>query len=221
MGGFNVSSYWAFAQEHFQNLYLSDPTMPTVLPIKNEVNGPSFACMAGATSRLGFAWPTTDQATIHGAGMLIAFGRFNTIGNSMLDTQPWKNSLAMFIEPGGNDCTTTLTRAAAYNTPVMSALSINNSSSIFASLHDGIYGGAGDSDPPGVMLSTDQVQLTGTVAGSFAVWLRFPHAVDAVRATLKGKSGAWYLPQQVDDHSWIVWFRDALLTNQTITIEPI
>jgi len=219
INGFTVSSYWTFAQDHFVNLYTPDQT---VLPIKDtqEITSPSTACMAGASSRVGFAWPATDQATIHGAGALLAFGRFNTIDNSMLDTFPWKNSLAMFIEPGGNDCTTTLTRAAAYNTPAMSALSINKGSSIFASLHDGIYGGAGDNSPPGVMLMTDQVELTGTVAGSFAVWLRFPHAVDTLRATIANPMGAWYVPQRVADDSWIVWFRDALMPGQTITIKP-
>jgi hypothetical protein len=186
----------------------------------DEVPNPSIACIAGDNSRVGFAWPTTDQATIHGAGTLIAFGRFNTINNSMLDTFPWENSLAMFIERGGNDCTATLARATAYNMPLISALSINESLPIFASTRDGIYGGASENGPPGIMLMSDQAKLTGTVNSSFAVWLRFPHAVDALRATLPGITGAWYVPQQVDDTSWIVWFRDGLSSNQTITIEP-
>lgn len=224
--GFTISSYWTFAQENFQNLYM-DPTMPamlTTLPIMDKQEFPdlSTACIAGDKSRVGFAWPTTDSTTIHGAGTLIAFGRDNIINNTgELTTFPWENSLAMFIERGGSDCSTTLVRASAYNMPPMSALSINGGlPPISASVHDGIYGGAGDNGPPGVVLTSDQVTLTGTVAGSFAVWLRFPHAVDTLRATLANATGAWYVPQQVDDHSWIVWFRDALSSNQMITIEP-
>jgi len=217
--GFTVSSHWTFAQEHFQNLYSPDPTM---LPFKDqqEVISPSTACIAGDAFQVGFAWPTVGMATIHGAGTLLAFGRYNTINSSVLDTFPWENSLAMFIERGGKDCTTTLAHASAYNMPLTSALSINGSQPISASIHDGIYGGAGDNGPPGVMLMSDRVELTGTVGSSFAVWLQFPHAVDSLRATLPGMSGPWYVPQQVGDDSWIVWFRDALSPNQTITIEP-
>jgi len=215
--GFTVSSYWTLAQEHFQSLYSPDPT---TFPIMAEITSPSTACIAGDAFQVGFAWPTMDQSTIHGAGTLIAFGRYNIINNTgMLDTFPWENSLAMFIERGGN-CMTTLAHAKAYNTPSTSALSINGSQPISASIHDGIYGGAGANGPPGIRVTADRVELTGTVGNSFAVWLQFPHAVDALRATLPGMTGPWYVPQQVANDSWIVWFRDALSANQTITIEP-
>ncbi len=216
--GFTVSSYWTLAEERFRNLYKPDQIM---LPIVDEVTSPSVACIAGDNSRVGFAWPSTDQTTIHGAGTLIAFGRFNTLHNSMLDMFPWKNSLAMFIERDSNDCKATIDRANAYNAPMMSALSVNGGPSIAASIHDGIYGGADENGQTGIMLTADRVTLSGTVQkNSFAVWLQFPHKVDALRATLEGETGAWYVPQQVDDRSWIVWFRDALSSNQTITIEP-
>jgi hypothetical protein len=220
INGFTVSSYWAFAQQHLQNLYSPDMTPPIMLPIQNEITSPSIACIAGDAFQVGFSWPTNDQSTIHGAGTLIAFGRYNGINGSGLEGFPWENSLAMFIERGSTDCVTTLAHAKAYNVPATSALSINGSQSISASLRDGIYGGAGDSGQPGIMVTADRVELTGTVGTSFAVWLRFPHAVDTLRATIANPMGAWYLPQQVANDSWIVWFRDPLSPGQTITIKP-
>jgi hypothetical protein len=47
--------------------------------------------------------------------------------------------------------------------------------------------------------------------------------VDVLRATWRGgpaPAGAWYVPQQVDGRSWILWFRDPLPAMQTIRIEP-
>ena len=88
--------------------------------------------------------------------------------------------------------------------------------------NDGIYGGdRGDGGPPGIMLSSDRATISGRVASSFAVWVQFPHSVGIVRATrTPAETDAWYLPQQVDSRTWIVWFRDPLAEMQTIVIEP-
>ena len=47
-----------------------------------------------------------------------------------------------------------------------------------------------------------------------------PSPVDALRARSEGKRGAWYLPQQVDDRSWIVWFPEGFEGGEEILIEP-
>ena len=90
---------------------------------------------------------------------------------------------------------------------------------------DGIYGGDDDGDDsngePGIAPANDRAVLTGAVTSSYAVWVRFSRPVDAVRATRDGAKLPSYLPQRVDDRSWIVWFRDPLSTGQTIAIEPI
>src|SRR6185436_3802634 len=134
---------------------------------------------------------------------------------SKLFAYTWDNSTALFIEHAG--CNAALARAAEH--VAAPAISINGET-IAPSVRDGIYGSVGSDGEPGVPLATDRVEVTGATVGSFAVWLRFPHATDGLRATVEGKSGAWYLPQRVDDHAWLVWFRDPISAVQTIVIEP-
>jgi hypothetical protein len=53
------------------------------------------------------------------------------------------------------------------------------------------------------------------------VWLRFRRPVSALRAKLDRATGPWYLPQQVDDRTWIIWFRDSISAAQKIAIEGL
>jgi len=225
--GFNTSTFWTLARNRFLQLYAPGEIMLSSLgtDVQRVTTHEATACIDNVSYQVAFAWPggesTSTQSTIQSGPTGIVFGQDLTDeGISMLADFSWHNSSAIFI--GRNStCQAEIKRAQEYAIPP--SIMINDGNNVLMvspSTTDGIYSSVGNNSPPGVVLMTDQVELTGTVKSSFAVWLRFPHAVDTLRATLTGKTGEWYVPQQVDDHSWIVWFRDGLLPEQPITINP-
>jgi hypothetical protein len=211
---FNVSTFWTLARAPFSELYA---TSKAPLPMRgDEIGNQPVSCVDGGAYQVAFAWPDVDNTTIRGNVASLSFGRYVDLGLTEIDRYTSEESSALFIEHG--TCATALDRAGAYRDP--QAIMIGGAVKT-PSERDGIYGGdTGDGSPPGIPLSALSVEVSGPTPRAYAVWLRFPSAVKELRARLDGAQGAWYLPQRVDDGSWIVWFRDALTSGQTITIEP-
>jgi hypothetical protein len=224
---FTITPFWTFAQNRFAQLYA--PGMRG-FPVPGEViTNMSTSCLDGGGNgggngyQVAFGWREKKDMTILSGDTAIRFGRDLVSNAQMLDKVLLKNRSAMFI--GRTGCDAGVARAVEYvlascsPTARLACLSINGADTAPADL-DGIYGGDSGIDPPGIAVGMGPTTLTGALGGSFAVWLRFPSAVSAVRAKLANAKGAWYLPQQVDDRSWIIWFRDSLSANQMITVEP-
>jgi hypothetical protein len=87
--------------------------------------------------------------------------------------------------------------------------------------HDGIYGGYTlGQDTSGVEISDRSFAIQGPTRSAFAVWMRFDFDVVSLSISKgEAQSGTWFVPQKFADNAWIVWFRDALPTGQTIQIE--
>lgn len=220
---FNLATYWTLAKAPFQFLYSPNMNQPEMIPGLVEITNFDKACLAGSAYQVAFAWhdpeDTPDDAmNQHASDTVVHFGNASIqLGRNGRSSQlSLDETSAMFI---GHDCVLQIERAQKYITPA--SLMINKSATTPAR-DNGIYGGDNGSDgQPGFALSgSDRAELIGPLGSPFAVWLRFPHAVDTIRATHPGSKGAWYVPQRVDDRSWIVWFPDPLMDTQPIVIEP-
>ena len=214
---FHSFTYWTIARAGVTELYAPDRKD---LPLSGEL-GPgnqSVSCAQGDAAQVGFAWSELANTQIRGGGATIGFDHeLGDVGSSGLNAFSFKDRSAIFLERGG--CMAALDRARAYLDPPQ--LKIDGVLTDPA-LRDGIYGGdPGNGDAPGIPLTGDQVVLGGSIPGGFAVWVRFPRSVEGIRTTPSGPrpAGEWYVPQRVDDSSWILWFRDGLNSVQTITIE--
>jgi hypothetical protein len=221
--GFTVSTYWTLARQHFISMVADEQQVDLPAPGKTPNNNESAACLVGNGFQVAIAWPDSASTLVRGGNAVIAFARTMMYRDSKLVAFTWDNGTAMFIERGG--CDVALARAEEHIVPARippPRITIDGAT-LAPSAYDGIFGGTGGGDgagEPGIALAGDRAEITGTTARSFAVWLRFPRTIDAVRATLEGKTGPWYLPQRVDDRSWIVWFRDPIAPPQTIVVEP-
>jgi hypothetical protein len=224
---FNISTYWTIDPTSFDTISVrGEDSKPLPTSDGNgELGNQEVSCIDGGEHQVAFAWRNFVDTTIRGAAASIVFDRRLRFGAPELVDFPAPNSSAVFIaraKPGStSDCTAVLARAEEYI--ARPPLTINGASTM-PSDRDGIYGGDDDGDDsnggPGIEPKDDRAVLEGPVPGSFAVWLRFSRPVDALRAT-SGGTKVTYLPQRVDDRSWIVWFRDALPMSPTIVIEPI
>jgi hypothetical protein len=175
-----------------------------------------------------FAWRVPNpsdpnDSTIRGGDALVGFGRDLRRGASDLGSFTLTGSGAVFIGSKDSDCLKQFVRSDEYAYPLTATLRVAGAAEDrewIAEDRDGIYGGDNGTTGPGIDLTQDSAELTGTVRTPFAVWLRFPRPVKELRARRDSATGAWYLPQQVDDRSWIVWFRDPLRDMEKITVEP-
>jgi hypothetical protein len=219
---FNISSYWTFSRDALPSLFAPGPVSgPLPLP---DVNGEPSACFSGAAYQVATAFRApaseidTDLLSIRDAGSMLKYIHFNAIGATQLDGLSWEDRSALFIDR--SSCPTAFGRAKEYLD--LAPLTINDAP-VMLSENDGIYGGDTGNGHPGLALGTNRAVITGKLVSAFAVWLEFKSSVDLLRATRTGgpaPTGAWYIPQQVDSHTWIVWFRDPLADLQTIVIEP-
>src|SRR5262249_46645018 len=156
--------------------------------------------------QIALAWPQNAGTTILGGDTLIAFGRDLLVRNSLLNDYPWDDSTGLFIEHRG--CDAAFRRATQHVTPPELLLRGATPTHAPPPATGATYGGRGSGGQSGIPRPSARAELAGSTTSRFAVWLRFPGAIEAVRATLEGKTGAWYLPQQVNDREWIIWFRD-------------
>jgi hypothetical protein len=213
---FTVSTFWTLARSQFTDLYRPDMPGKFPLPVKNgEVIGNTdSSCVDDGARQVAFAWRKSIGTTIRGGDQSVAFGFDFFIGASVLQDFSLSYSSAAFI--GRRGCEAAFARVEEHLRP--SKLTIN-SVSTEPSERDGIYGGDTGSGALGIDLPSDRAEITGTTKSAYAVWVRFSRSAGAVRATRTGATGPWYLPQRVDERSWIIWFRDPLQTGQTVTIE--
>lgn len=216
---FNVITFWTFAGTGFRTLYAPDNNgVPLPLPQDKLIANYDTSCVADPAHQVALAWRETLNTELSSSPAVVRFGHtLSDVGASVLGSYSYENHSAIFIEHQAEEagCTAARARAEAFVTPPH--LFANDSEVRLGS--DGIYGGTDGGLLPGLPVS-GRVALTGPVKSSFAVWLRFPHAVDALDVTLEGATGSWYMPQRVDDTSWIVWVRAGLAPGQTIAIEP-
>lgn len=221
---FTISTHWTLARSKFETFSFDNNTEPVPAEGEEKAANHATSCIANDTYQVAFAWPLSMamqmplQTAVRGRTSLIEFRRDLVRGAPRLEAFSHDNSSAIFIERGG--CAAAFKRANEHADP--SSLAINGAS-MKPSIRDGIYGGdPGAGGLPGIDVPSGTATLVGPVDSSFAVWLRFPGSVDAIRATLGGrpKEGPWYLPQRVDDRTWIVWFKDAITATQTIVVEP-
>jgi hypothetical protein len=215
-GLFNVSTFWTLARDRYTALDIDSPPDPplTLPPAGDGYSNKATSCVEGDGHQVAFAWDAVENTTIRGAETLVGFGRELDNSATTLEDFSYESSSALFI--GRTGCMELRARAAEHRSPV--DIQINGVDTP-PSPRDRIYG----SDAPGgqgIVLDEARAELKGTLDDAFAVWLRFPSPVDALRARSEGKRGAWYLPQQVDDRSWIVWFPEGFEGGEEILIEP-
>jgi hypothetical protein len=213
---FTVATFWTLARGAFRDLYR--PDIPGKQPVpqgSEEVPNVDKTCVDDGTNRVAFAWPQLLNTSIRGTPQLISFGRSFLVSESVLPggaRSVYENSTALLL--GNKDCTVGFDRAEEHDNP--SPLAINGNPATY-SFRDGIYGGPGETD---FVLQDVHATLVGPVKSSFAVRLQFPRKVGDLHARLDNAQGRWYLPQRIDDRTWIVWFRDPLAAG-TITVEPL
>jgi len=139
-------------------------------------------------------------------------------GTPMLEF-PWDVHGALFIE--NSTCPAAIKRALDYTEPQELVISsASGTMSMPPSALDGIYGGDPGNGKTGIDVPDGPTTLSGGPSGAFVVWLRFPRAVIVPTATRPGATGTWYVPQRVDDRTWLVWFQGALKPGETITVRP-
>ena len=225
---FIVSSYWTFARDRFTRLSgltagNRDPTNPDMLdssPGKITANYPTM-CFDGGGYQVASAWIVPPGQGSSAAPGPVTFGYAALFSHDlqkpsapMLDFR-WDIHGALFVEHAG--CATAFRRALDYAQPAQLTI---GSVAAAASPLDGIYGGDAGDGRTGIDVAGGRTTITGATRQPFAVWLRFPQAIGLPHATRAGATGAWYVPQRIDDQIWIVWFRDPLADGETIVIEP-
>jgi hypothetical protein len=220
---FDVSSYWTFAPG-FQALYglSAGGEMQAVTVHPGDTANFATVCLDGTTYQVASTWAIPSDSTasgfpanMFGGNALIGHRLQKPIGLQNLDVA-WDIHGALFL--GDRGCTPAVQRATDYASAA--PLIVNGAPAAMSQL-DGIYGGdPGAGAAPGIAID-GRAEVAGQARAGFAVWLSFASSPDAVRATLAGATGSWYVPQRIDDSNWIVWFRDALATGQTIAIEAL
>ncbi len=222
-GLFKLSMFWTLVQQRFRILYYGTPEQPQEqqLPDTGEItSGFSTSCADAEDFEVSFAWSDVagTRPAIRGGDALLTFLRELTPGQPVnIGRLEHTSSSALLI--GRDDCTKGLTRAVEHAVP--SPLTINDDTVVSPSPLNGIYGDAAGVGEPLDLGGRARATIKGLVPTPFAVWLRFPRPVDGIRARRQNVKGAWYLPQQVDPRSWIVWFRDPIVDlGDTIDIEP-
>jgi len=218
-GFFNLGTFWTLARAAFLNLYLPFPTEPQVLPGSDElIPGNQYVgCLEGDGYRATVVWRDEVSTGLFGTGDLIGFSHNLGPDQSQLGSYSLLDDSALLL--GTKTCAEGLTLAEEYRDLSKAKLSIDGIPTEPSAI-DGIYGGDNGNGQTGILLSKPQMVLTGPTPRGFAVWLNFSRKVEAPRARSSRRTGAWYMPQKVDEQSWIVWFPEPLGNSETITIEP-
>lgn len=214
---FDISTYWTLTRTGSLGLFTRATDEVQELPIDGQaISNQSAACIDRGAQQISFGWAEgPGQHVIRGREPLVGFGRELEIGATTLTAFEYTDGSALFI--GASGCDDGMKRAIGHADP--DPLKVGDTL-VMPSPRDGIYGGATASGEAGLVVpASGSVEVEGPLGTSFAVWVRFAGGTDAVRATLESKSGAWYMPQRVDDRSWILWFREGLSQGQKIKIE--
>jgi hypothetical protein len=222
---FRLFTYWTVARDLIKELDAPDKQ---TLPSPGDYNGISnvdVSCANLGSSQVTFAWRELANTRIRGGTAVIGFAHELGTGPAELRDINFQDGSALFVSHDG--CAAAMGRAEQF------LESLNSQSTIVRPVQiggvartpskiDGIYGGDSGDGQTGIELAGDSVDIAGPAPAGTAVWLRFPHPVAALRAVHSDVHGMgeWYLAQQVDKSSWIVWLRDPLQVTQKITISP-
>lgn len=219
---FTISTFWTLARESFTTFHRSD--IPGAIPLPDngdEIGNVPVSCLeVPGQYQVALGWRENVGAAIRGGNKLVAFAFEFLFAQPRLESFTYENTSALVIgrETNDADCEKALARATQSIDPMLMPIQVAGTDTR-PSRRDGIYGGDSGTGEPGIEIQTDSVEVSGALDTSFAVWVRFRSSTDAVRAKRTGATGAWYLPQRVDDRSWIIWFKDPLQSNTPITIE--
>jgi len=224
LGQFFVTSFWTLDQTAFSTLHY--PSSPGVqLPITTPISDTGATqCVDTSGRAVAVAWPGMNRVTAPASSATIAFVHDFRTSSAMLGDLPadlYSITSAMFLNDHG-DCGALMAATASFlrgemQNGDMLVLDDTTESRNF----DGIYGG-GTLASHGIPV-TGTVHVHGPLSGSFAIWLHWDEAFDdlpRVTSSESSKTGEWYLPQRVDDHEAIFWFRTELVDAEIITIEP-
>jgi hypothetical protein len=216
-----ITSFWTFNRIHLNNIEYAGtshqlPTSASGMQLPDKIvcvdDGQRSITLStmNATTRVTTSAPTETFALVHDMRY------FETM--SLGDLQPQLDHVqtAAFVDPTQPCATTTSTAPVAFGSN--DKLTINGTP-VERSV-DGIYGGLDrGSTTPGFAID-GSAKLQGPVGLGYAVWLRFASDADSITVVDPDKSGDpnWYVPQQVDSTSWVIWFRDPLTTSEIITV---
>jgi hypothetical protein len=230
---FILSTYWAFDRTRLPTQFglgNNGPDIPDPLILGNNYDVIPYydtICFDGPTDQyqVASAW-VFPPATEHGPTTNAVAVGFDTVVSHDAQKQgdpklefPWDVHGALFIEH--SNCPAALRRAIDYTAPQELTISTpSGTMSTLPSALDGIYGGDPGNGHTGIDVPDGPTTLSGGPTGSFVVWLRFPRSVLVPTASRAGASDVWYVPQRVDDRTWLLWFRDALQPGETITVRP-
>jgi hypothetical protein len=224
---FFVSSFWSFNNAGFVKAGAldgkRDPDAPVPLdyPLptnKAPVTGYATVCLdgpIGAGYHVASTWSVpsgADSPVLFGRDKLLAHDLQKPLDTSKLDI-PWDIHGALI--PDKISCTSAFRRALTHAGPPDLAL---DGAKLTASPLDGLYGGDDGTGAAGIAVG-GRATLTGESGSPFAVRLKFSSAVELPRATRAGATGAWYVPQRIDDRDWILWFQDPLTAGESIVVE--
>jgi hypothetical protein len=215
---FHLFTYWTLARKAIQGLYA--PDKQSSLPSAGDYNGISNVgtpCADIGSFQVTFAWRDLSNTRIRGGGEVIGFAHELGTGPAELGALDFEDGSALFVSH--DNCLDAIPRAADFlKSPQILIGSVETPISEI----DGIYGGDSGNGEPGIVLAGESVDIAGPTPAGIAVWLRFPRPVEALRAvhSVSHGMGEWYVAQQVDKSSWIVWLRDPLQATQKISISP-
>lgn len=222
---FHIFSYWTVARDLVKKLYAPDEKTPPTPGDYNGIDGAPTACVDTGASQMTVAWHEAADTRVRGGGAVIGFAREQGNGPAELRSFGYKFGSTLVLSRDG--CAPAIMRAEQFleslnpQSTIVRPVQIGDAR-VTPSALDGIYGGDSGTGEPGIELAGDSIDIAGPAPAGTAVWLRFPHPVEALRAVHSDAHGMgeWYLAQQVDKSSWIVWLRDQVPVNQKITISP-
>jgi hypothetical protein len=207
--GFAFTSFWTFDSTLFANVV--GPTLGTkALPLAQDVSA-DLGCLDGLRHHIAVASAAANLRPPTSSTLAFVHD-YTPARPEMLTTFEYASTSAIVID---DSCDNALARAGDVALP--QELKVNDDRVTLAD--DGIYGGGVDSGS-GYDLKSDRAEITGELAGSFAVQLRFDHDSDALRVQKNGGS-VDYIPQHTTANEWLLWFEAGITASDTIVVESL
>jgi hypothetical protein len=217
-----VTSFWTFSDMNLTQLWYESTThpLPTVasgMQLQDKIVCVDNGQHSITLSTMNDHTRITTSAPNETFALVYDMRYFETM--SLGDLQPQLDHVqtALFVDPM-SPCTTTMSPAAvAFG--ANDKLTINGTP--LERSVDGIYGGLDRNSNMSGFAIDSAATLQGPVDLPYAVWLRFAsdtNSITVVDTDKPANDPNWFVPQQVDARSWVIWFRDALATGETITV---
>ncbi len=222
------TSFWSFLRAPFTTYYDADGTDHLIADIFLTVGVQTMpgaaTCLQGASAQtIAAGWPDGIARLRLPANETLAMVRdFDRTADPTMVHAFSYASPSVIVLGNGPTCTAANGGLARATAAIRrnEALFVNSQVEL-PSVVDGIYGGPDAPDgPAGVAIDAGSgATLTGTLSAGFAVWLKLSSpACDITVTKLPEPSGPYFTKQKVDEDEWGVWFRDELVSGQTIAI---